>query len=706
VRTTFAQSATAIGAIFLLLSAWLLTSRMPLISALPEGELARAWAMWAAWLALGLAAVAFFLPGRKFALASLAAAAAALAWARAPLPREPPSQAARPVSLQGRLLRGGPQEELQAWGVLDRLAGPDGAPFASSSRLLSGRPEIRFKTSQLLRFPGPGQTLQVSGLLVPGPFGFYLDRARWAVLSKPTELSFQQKLRNWVRQRLQRNLTADHAGLARALLLGERVRVPYFQLLAYRQLGLLHLLAISGMHFWFWSMALRRLLPRRLHFARPILLLTLAALADFGPAVVRALTAVFLRDFFSHRGLQISGRHLWTAALWTELALLPARASNLGLILSYLATAALILGFPPRHSSYLRRVLQPSAAAFLGTMPSLHSFQGTIEPWSILWTPVLAILLPIRLFAAALAVAPLGHRLADPLYSAAALLEGYFLQWAQAFPFTPWVCPELSTPALTLAAAAGLWAFSRAGPLRTHKFFLIALPLATASLISATARPALVCLPIGHGLSTALTGHRASLFFDAGSSDLSATNLVDRRMLPLLQKLNAQTVSAYVQSHQDGDHVNAMAKMKRYLPGPTLATPPGIHRSLRQLAPWQVYLVACPSAQEGTSNEGGYLLDVRNGPQRAVLLGDQYGFGLRQLCKILPPGPIDVLLLPHHGLTTDGLAELLDHLQPRIAWASCGYQDLPLPAAPLLRKRGIALRTTLAGPLFLFAKDV
>jgi competence protein ComEC len=677
--------------------------RTPEIAAAPAPELALVWAKHSAQGALGLALAAFFLPGRKLAVVGLMAAAAGLAWARSPLPRLPPVATARPITVQGRLLHSKVHTDGRSWAVLDHLSGPTGIKLDSGSRLFSGTSELGFRTTQLARFPQPGQFLQVSGLWVPGPNGFHLERARWHALNRPTELSTSLKLRNWVRDRLQQTLTSDHAGLARALLLAERTQVPRPHLSAYRQLGLLHLLAISGMHFWFWSLALRRILPLRWQLARPVLLLLLATLADFGPAVVRALTAVFLRDFFAYHGKQISGRRLWTAALWAELTLLPVRASNLGLILSYLATAALILSFPPRSSPNWRRLLQPSTAAFLATMPTLHSYQGTVEPWSILWTPLLALLLPIRLLAAALALAPLGYHLAEQIFSLSSALELRFLRWAQSLPATPWVCPDLSTAALALGAATGLWGLTRAGPECSRWWYGV--PILLALAVPATARVSLWCLPVGHGLNTALVGLQANLFFDAGSSDLSARGLVDRRLLPLLQKLNARSASAYLRSHLDRDHTNALGKLQHYLPGPNLLADPGQVIGLGQMAPWQVFLVGCPSAQEGTSNEGGHVLDIRSAQKRAVLLGDQYGYGLRRLCQILPPGPIDVLLLPHHGLTTDGLAELLDHLKPKVAWASCGFQDLPLPAAPLLRKRGIPLQTTLYGPLVLLPKD-
>ncbi|MDP6850102.1 MAG: hypothetical protein QF524_04090, partial [Planctomycetota bacterium] len=102
---------------------------------------------------------------------------------------------------------------------------------------------------------------------------------------------------------------------------------------------------------------------------------------------------------------------------------------------------------------------------------------------------------------------------------------------------------------------------------------------------------------------------------------------------------------------------------------------------------------------KGESNAGGRVLEITAPQQRMLVLGDQFGHDLRWLCQVLKPGPIDVLVLPHHGRTTDGLPELLDHLQPKAAWVSCSESKSDLEATPLLQSRGIPMSLTREGPL-------
>ena len=112
------------------------------------------------------------------------------------------------------------------------------------------------------------------------------------------------------------------------------------------------------------------------------------------------------------------------------------------------------------------------------------------------------------------------------------------------------------------------------------------------------------------------------------------------------------------------------------------------------MTPFQARLWNCPMRIEGESNAGGCVLELIGPSGRVLVIGDQFGRDLRWLCTVLEPGPIEVLVLPHHGRTTAGLPELLNHLRPREAWASCSEREADLAATPLLRKRNIPLRLT------------
>jgi len=504
-------------------------------------------------------------------------------------------------------------------------------------------------------------------------------------------------VRQIVSRRLDEALPPPEAGMGRALLLGDRSAVPEERYQAYRRLGLLHLLAVSGLHLWLWDALLRLLLRGPLGVLRPVLLGAAALLAGARPAVVRALSMILLRDFLARRGRRAGGPALLAAALWVELAILSPRPAGIGLLLSYSATAALVFTQAPAGASRLRKILQPSLGAFLGTAPWLHALQGTLEPWSVPLTPLLALLLPFRLVFSALACLPGPWGIpAAGLLEGMGRAEGALLAGCEHLPASPWCLPQVSSLQVALVCLAGLLLLRGPAPRRgalAGLLLLASLPLAPQS------RPGLAALRVGHGLAVVVAGERASLLFDLGSGELSPATLLDRRLLPFLAQHHWPLPHQGVASHGDHDHVNGFPLLARRSGLEFRTAPPGSSRILPGLEPFQVRLWGCRAAGIGQSNAGGRVLEIRAPGFRAVLIGDQFGYSLRDLLGRLEPGPIDVLLLPHHGLTTDGLPELLDHLQPREAWASCGAGDLPLPAAPVLERRGIPLRTTLAGPL-------
>lgn len=668
----------------------------------PSAEIA-AVAGAAAFLLAALAALQRFLmlPARWL----LVMACAALALQRSP--QQPSLQfiESRPVQLQARLLEWHPHED-GAWALFDCLrtvanaeatyqsdqdaaeAATQAAPLAHASVRLLG------VASGEQAPPPAGATVLLEGRLTHDGHYFRLERFRWKLLeygrAPPITL-----LRNWVRQRLQQSLSAPSAGLALALLLGERRDVPPQIQTNYRRFGLIHLLAVSGLHFWLWDMLLRRVLRGPFAVCRWPLLLLAAALADGATPVVRACSVVLLRDASASLAMPVRGLHLWAAAWAVEVALFQTRTDGLGFALSYTATAFLILGTVNFQGGFLRRTMGASWAAFLGSMPILHAVQATIEPWTILLSPLLALLLPLRLFASLVALVPGCATVMDGALRAVEWLEHLLFQGLEYAPMSPWSTPQLSSMLLVLSSLTGLW-LCRTWQQRSMPQRGIALLfLLSGFVIHLPSRPGIVALPAGHGLAVVIHGQQRTLCFDLGSGDVNPKRLFERSFMPLLGKGHWPMPKQFVRSHSDIDHINALAFLQQRTAVEEVEVASYQKRRLLGYEPFQIDVIGCRSARNDVSNDGGHVIEIQTTDFRMVLLGDQSGYSLRQLTHSIAAGPIDILLVPHHGLTTDGLAELLQHLQPRLAWTSSGPRNYPLPVAPLLEYFGVPLVSTL-----------
>ena len=297
------------------------------------------------------------------------------------------------------------------------------------------------------RFVGPvaaGDVLHLTARAEWRASAWRFDHAVWRRLihrksSRPQLMDMRTRALAWVRQ----SLPPPADAWAAALLFGEAWAAPFSQRSAYRDLGLLHLLSISGMHFWVWSALLRRLLPRPLRKLRWPLLTLLAALAEFSPAVTRAAVALGLRDACASRGLSVSPWSLWSVALAVETARTP--RTSLGFLLSYAATAGLLLCRRVRLRSSVPRILLPSAAAALCTAPILHAHQATVEPWSIPLTPVFALLLPFRMLVTLFALPVLTRSGAASVLAAMDQTEAQLLGWVRDWAWTPGALPQVSS---------------------------------------------------------------------------------------------------------------------------------------------------------------------------------------------------------------------------------------------------------------------
>jgi len=255
-----------------------------------------------------------------------------------------------------------------------------------------------------------------------------------------------------MRARLRRHLHEPATGWAEALLLGEARRAPVY--LSYRDLGLLHLLAISGLHFWLWWAILFRTLPHRARKSRLAVLFFFATLGGWTASVTRAGIALFLRECCASRGWHAPAICLWACALWTEFSLFRPQAVSLGLCLSYLATAVLIVchGLAARPSSFLGQTAVASAAATLVTAPLLHAQGASFSLLSVPLSPLVGILLPLKLLASALGLVPGMGALLSPFMHGLTTIEAHALEQLNRLPGTPWNGPALAVLPITPAA--------------------------------------------------------------------------------------------------------------------------------------------------------------------------------------------------------------------------------------------------------------
>jgi len=513
---------------------------------------------------------------------------------------------------------------------------------------------------------------------------------------------------------------------------------------AFRASGLYHLLAVSGQNVALLAagMVLLAWLLRLSRRATELLiLLAIAAYVlavGWQPSVVRAGVAGGLASI---AWLTARDRDRWWLFLAGAAVLLvwnPYALLEPGFQLSFIAVAAIFLGVPPLLrllEGYpvprpLAIVLAVSSACGLATAPIVWLQFGAIPVYSVLANalaaPIVGGLLGLALVAGLLA--PIAPSAAYALAWIDGWLAAYLIVCAKTIARLPFA-QFSSARALVavLAAALSIVVFAR---LRAPRPLRALVLLATCSvvLVGWVARagpdppppPAglrVTFLDVGQGDGCLVEAPGVRLLVDQGPPDA--------RVADQLRRLGVRRLTALVLTHPQRDHVGGAAEVLRklrvgFVLDPRLATTgPEEQDAMREVRRRRVRVV---EARAGRAFRIGRLRVAvlwPDGPGfpgedpnlRATILLVSYGQvdllltadAESPVTLPLDPPPVEILKVAHHGSADQGLTELLERVQPKVAVISVGLGNdyghpTPSTVQALERAPGLRLyRTDLDG---------
>jgi ComEC/Rec2-related protein len=239
-------------------------------------------------------------------------------------------------------------------------------------------------------------------------YAVYINRSI-AIIGRQ-ELPMLYRFRKAIRNRLSRRTSASVRPWAMALVLGDKGQFESQEIKRVQDFGLMHVLAISGLHVGMFFQCLKwilRLLPLGMRWVRvgEVILLLLvwgyAAICHMVPSVLRA--SLFVTWFVLGRTIlqrPAEARFVWPISLLVQLVIRPQDAFDMGFQLSYAATAALIYMVPlfPFKNKGARLILV-SMVCVLVTFPILvfvnTSFSLGFWVGAIFLAPLLGLLIPL-----------------------------------------------------------------------------------------------------------------------------------------------------------------------------------------------------------------------------------------------------------------------------------------------------------------------
>ena len=527
-------------------------------------------------------------------------------------------------------------------------------------------------------------------------------------------------IRAWVsarrlalRQRFESALAGrPWAGVAVAIALGDQSAIAPGQWQILRDLGIVHLAVVSGLHvamaaacgglavagMWCRSrLALRLPAPTAGMFAGLATAWSYAALSGFGLPVQRSvlMLSIVVACWLLKRRMR-PGRVL-AVALLTVLAVDPWAVLAPGMWLSFIAVAILLVaGRRAAESGGWRRIpvalLQTQAAIGVAMIPALlilfQQFSLVAPVANLLAVPVFSlIVLPLCLAYVVLpldSLALLAHAVVEWSMTA--------LAWLSASGVASW---QQAAPPTLLAVAAGLacgWAILPRGTPGRIAALLALVPL----LSFRPERPAhgdfeLVALDVGQGLAVHIATAGHDLLFDAGPR-WRGGDAGRAVILPYLRASGVERLDMLVVSHADSDHAGGARSIGDGLPVVLGATVAGVDTGelggewtiCRDGESWVwdgvrfdwLNPLSRLAAGAASRNDRSCVLRVSAAAGRALIVAD-IGQAAEAQLVAADAGALraDLVLVPHHGSATSSSRAFVEAVAPAAAVYSVGHRS-------------------------------
>lgn len=402
--------------------------------------------------------------------------------------------------------------------------------------------------------------------------------------------SLAQRIKEWIGKRLEMGFEAPYSALVRALFLGERELLPSGVDTLFRETGLGHLLAVSGLHVGMISLFLWRFFAFLGWKEKPTALFMIFTIAFYmvicglRPSIVRASLVVIFYSLSRILGKEIDLLDITGLSALILLLFQPFLLFDVGFQLSYLVYLS-VLFFTPILSPWVTRLLPGklglsislSLAAQLGAWPVVAYYFHEFSLWPVaanlvaipLLTLILSLLIPALLVSI---ISPFLFFLFTFLIGLLLKTLLLILEFLASVPVFLIRTGELGLPflflyfvllSLLLIFLTGKKKGGLAGWEKSAVVILCILALLNLFFFMAEGEEGVLrayFLDVGQGLAVffVLPGGE-TLFYDGGGlysfHDPQYNRVAEEVILPLLTYKGIQKVDGLVISHYHMDHV-------------------------------------------------------------------------------------------------------------------------------------------------------
>jgi competence protein ComEC len=567
-------------------------------------------------------------------------------------------------------------------------------------------------------------------------------------LSSPTIYEQLLSLREKGIRQIEDHFPAETVGIVQALIYGERKQLDEALLEGYQKLGLIHLLAISGLHVTLLVGAVFFLLIRL--FTREtatimllILLPVYVVLTGSSPSVIRACLTAMLFLAANYRKMALPPLDTLSIAFLLMLIADPYMLWDVGFQLSFTVTFALILSSRVIMfcDSALWRLFWPALIAQLSALPLLVYYFFEMSLWGIILNMIFVplysfIILPLSVISVAVCAM-------NPLFSVPFMWllqkvivwsDKVVLLFSSSYPLSL----TLGRPSFFLLigyVVAILVAFVQMEKRRYWGIGWVFIVIALHALSPYIDRYGeVVFLDVGQGdcIYIELPYRKAVYLIDTGGTLPQQRETWQQRkrkwdvgkdvVIPFLKSNGVRSLDKLITTHEDVDHIGAAEEIIRTFAVKELLVSKGdgnhspLQEKLLQLARqkhihvlnvargdrWSAggtsFYVLHPSATDAKDNNNSIVLYAKLGGVSWLFTGDIEEAAEKELVNAFPRLKADVLKVAHHGSATSTTELFLDQIQPKIAVISVGehnryHHPSPSVIERLQKRNTLILRT-------------
>ncbi|WP_079476865.1 DNA internalization-related competence protein ComEC/Rec2 [Marinococcus halophilus] len=566
-----------------------------------------------------------------------------------------------------------------------------------------------------------------------------------------------QRLRAQQVQRMDNFFPEQAGGLAASLLFGERASMTGEVEEAYRSLGLIHVLVVSGMHVAIVSGAafflLKRIGMTKEHSYTIVLCLlpVYAVLTGGAPSVLRASIAagIFIAwQKWGPPGQRLDPAVILLAVMGAMLFFNPGYLFHIGFQLSFLLSGHLLLCRKKMAAvGKWTNMAWVAGSSMLVSLPIVLWNFYQFSLWNVminfLFTPVLLLLVLPFLFLNYL----LSFFLASPPEVFSIMFSG--IEWMHALFIylsgMSWSTVLLGKPGavFTIVYAAGCTVFVAAWNRGMRRQ---ALYLSAAAMLAAVgwqwvapytdSRGTVTYLDVGQGDSTVIElPYRRGVVVVDGGGRVSFNEVEwEQQEKPFdpgeavvaeyLKYRGIRHLDTVVATHGDADHVNGLKYLMEHVPTGELWYGRSTHYEPEELEllaefdehtdirlveggeTYQIggtsFYVLHPRGEWKDKNDRSVVLYFELGEKRWLLTGDVSAEQEKRMIQNYPGLRADILKTGHHGSSTSTSRDFVEALEPEHAVISAGYCNRfghPHPEPlEILERAGINIwRTDLQG---------